>query len=67
MMEAARSSEMLVNFYQTTWRYKPEDSHLLDSFGLGLYPAPGFSFFRSETSDVVKEEYEDKKFNHYKV
>jgi hypothetical protein len=28
MMEAARSSETLVNFYQTTWRYNPEDSHL---------------------------------------
>jgi hypothetical protein len=28
MMEAARSSEMLVNFYQTTWHYNPEDSHL---------------------------------------
>jgi hypothetical protein len=27
MMEAARSSETLVNFYQTTWRYNPEDSH----------------------------------------
>jgi hypothetical protein len=28
MMEAARTSETLVNFYQTTWRYNPEDSHL---------------------------------------
>jgi hypothetical protein len=28
MMEAARSSKTLVNFYQTTWRYNPEDSHL---------------------------------------
>jgi hypothetical protein len=27
MMEAARSSETLVNFYQTTWRYNPKDSH----------------------------------------
>jgi hypothetical protein len=25
---AARTSETLVNFYQTTWRYNPEDSHL---------------------------------------
>jgi hypothetical protein len=23
-----RSSEMLVNFYQTAWRYNPEHSHL---------------------------------------
>jgi hypothetical protein len=30
MMEAARSSETLVNFNQTTWRYDPEDSHPRD-------------------------------------
>jgi hypothetical protein len=28
MMEAARTSETLVNFYLTTRRYNPEDSHL---------------------------------------
>jgi hypothetical protein len=28
MMEAASTSETLVNFYQITWRYNPEDSHL---------------------------------------
>jgi hypothetical protein len=28
MMEAARTSETLVNFYQATWHYNPEDSHL---------------------------------------
>jgi hypothetical protein len=28
MMEAVNSSETLVNFYQTTRRYNPEDSHL---------------------------------------
>jgi hypothetical protein len=28
LMEAARTSETLVNFYQTTQRYNPEDSHL---------------------------------------
>jgi hypothetical protein len=28
MMEAAGISETLVNFYQTTRRYNPEDSHL---------------------------------------
>jgi hypothetical protein len=31
MMEAARTSETLVNFYQTTRRYNPEDSHLRES------------------------------------
>jgi hypothetical protein len=29
MMEAARTSETLVYFYQTTWRYNPEDSHVI--------------------------------------
>jgi hypothetical protein len=28
MMEAARTSETSVNFYQTARRYNPEDSHL---------------------------------------
>jgi hypothetical protein len=28
MMEAAKSTETLVNFYQTTRRYNPEDIHL---------------------------------------
>jgi hypothetical protein len=28
MMEAARTPEMLVNFYQTTQHYNPEDSYL---------------------------------------
>jgi hypothetical protein len=28
MMEVARTSETLVNFYQTTRRYNPEDNHL---------------------------------------
>jgi hypothetical protein len=27
MMEAARTSETLVNFYQNAWHYNPEDSH----------------------------------------
>jgi hypothetical protein len=27
MMEAARTSETLLNFYQTTLRYNPEDSY----------------------------------------
>jgi hypothetical protein len=31
MMEAARTSKTLVNFYQTTRRFNPEDSHLGDS------------------------------------
>jgi hypothetical protein len=30
MMEAVSTSETLVNIYQTTWCYNPEDSHLPD-------------------------------------
>jgi hypothetical protein len=32
MMEAARTSETLVNFHKTTWCYNPEDSHLCTMF-----------------------------------
>jgi hypothetical protein len=28
-MEAVRTSETLVNLYQNTWRYNPDDSHLV--------------------------------------
>jgi hypothetical protein len=28
MIEAASTSETLLNFYQTTWRNNPDDSHL---------------------------------------
>jgi hypothetical protein len=31
MMEAARKSKTLANFYHTTRRYKPEDSHLREN------------------------------------
>jgi hypothetical protein len=34
MMEAARTSETLVHFYQTTRRYNPENSHF--RFGVFL-------------------------------
>jgi hypothetical protein len=38
MMEAARTSETLANFYQTTRLYNPEDSHLqLPSYFPGIY------------------------------
>jgi hypothetical protein len=36
MMEAARTSETLVNFYQTARRYNPEDNHLCPQSVFGL-------------------------------
>jgi hypothetical protein len=51
MMEAARTSETLVSFCQTTRRYNPEDSHLrthrlenLRCYLLSVTSSPTFSF-----------------------
>jgi hypothetical protein len=38
MMEAARTSETSVNFYQTTRRYNPEESHLRNHSRENLKP-----------------------------
>jgi hypothetical protein len=32
MMEAGNTAGMAVNFYQITWQYNPEDSHLMLKF-----------------------------------
>jgi hypothetical protein len=39
MMEAAMTSETMVNFYQTTQCYNPEDSHLRTHHRDNLNPA----------------------------
>jgi hypothetical protein len=44
MMEAARTFETLVNFYQTTRRYNPEDSHLNNNDN-GNHNNPGSNTF----------------------
>jgi hypothetical protein len=46
MMEAARSSETLVNFYQTTRRYNPGDSHLLFSLFFAVESGPLYNLKR---------------------
>jgi dipeptidase len=52
MMEAARTSETLVNFYQTTRYYNPEDSnlHTHRRENLKSYPKEEVSKYRSEFS-----------------
>jgi hypothetical protein len=60
MMEAARTSETLVNFYQTTRRYNPEDSHLhepLGFFTLGTHWTEGWVASRASVDEVVKRKY----------
>jgi hypothetical protein len=37
LTEAAGTSETSVNFYQTTPRYNPEDSRLLNTLKLGIF------------------------------
>jgi hypothetical protein len=53
MMGAARNSETLVNFYQTTRRYNPEDSHLniKTDFNETVYEGvSGLNWLRIESS-----------------
>jgi hypothetical protein len=56
MMEASRTSETLVNFYQTARRYNPEDSHIRKSEGykpLGRHRNTPIS---EENMDLKKKE-----------
>jgi hypothetical protein len=48
MMEVARTSGTLVNFYQTTRRYNPEDSHLHDNEPLGSIRNRGISLLAED-------------------
>jgi hypothetical protein len=49
MMEIASTSETSVNFYQTTRRYNPEDSHLAYKADNGV-----FNFLTSENKWAIK-------------
>jgi hypothetical protein len=56
-MEAARTSETLVNFYQTTRRYNPEDSYLRKEVCLFVclfvvYLTTLFQYLRQNSVDV---------------
>jgi hypothetical protein len=61
MMEAASTSETLVNFYQTTWCNIPEDSHLLKKqlfFGTAFFQIHNFTFgstiYAHQLSPILK-------------
>jgi hypothetical protein len=59
MMEAARTSETLVNFYQTTRRNNPQDSHIRIEFSFisRLYK-PYFAWNSKRASiDILKNDF----------
>lgn len=54
MTEVVTSSETSINFYQTTWRNMPEDSHIharrREDLNLTKYEAPHYAVFSSHPS-----------------
>jgi hypothetical protein len=52
VMEAGRISENSVNFYQTTWSNKPEDSHLHTRCCKSLKYHQGLAVLRSNVKRV---------------
>jgi hypothetical protein len=55
IMEAARTSEMLINFYQTTWCYNPEDSRLHTHHHENLKSYLSLRTFSNSTSRNLKQ------------
>jgi hypothetical protein len=69
MMEAARTSETLVNFYQTTRRYSQEDSHLRTHRRENLKSCLTWLMFEDVTSKENKFQRTEQKLNRicYKI
>jgi hypothetical protein len=60
MMEAAQTSEMLVNLYRSTQRYNPEDSHLhsqIPFFLVVFYLVKPFTTLFADISRFVGKKY----------
>jgi hypothetical protein len=53
-MEAARTSETLVNFYRSTRHYNPEDSHLNKAVAPNYTPAADCFVLKEITFDFRK-------------
>jgi hypothetical protein len=53
LMEAARTSETLVNFYQTARRYNPEEAIFLYQVGRQSFVSENLSCSRSRQWDVL--------------
>jgi hypothetical protein len=51
IMEAVRTSETSVNFYQTTRRYNPEDSHLRTHRRENLKSYDLYDYFSGKLND----------------
>jgi hypothetical protein len=54
-MEAASTSETLVNFYQTTRRYNPEDSHLKINHGNKDRPFAGILRYAQTSQEMYAQ------------
>jgi hypothetical protein len=59
MMEAGKTSETLVNFYHSTWRYNPDDIHLRNHRRENLKSYKGilFSYAVKKQGRLKKREY----------
>jgi hypothetical protein len=67
MVEAARTSETLEKFYQTTRRYNPEDSHLsINKFIFVMVKCCVFFAVRTEFFSVILGELRLQRVKHYK-